>query len=520
MKRNIGIIIVILTVALIYLSSFKNGHDWGGDFAGYIGQAKALAEGKIDEFIAVNKYRFEKSTVWIYPVLTPWGFPLLLSPVYYLFGLDIHIMKVYVSLFLLPTLILLFLIFREKLNYFQNLMLVAIVGFNPWLFSLKESVLSDIPYLFFAVFSLFLIQQFVIYKKFWLNRYVSYVLIGCIVFFSSLIRPFGFLLLLTMLVTQYVDSRLRSESLKQFILNDKMKFLPYIMFFMFTGISKLILPPEDFFSYTKLFSMVGFRLSKLIFNLKYYFFLPARYLPYFNVEFTVYGLGYDKIHLILYLVFFLVFLLGILSNMKEDYLYGTYILCYMSLPIVYPPTDPRYMIPLIPFLIYFFFKGLSRISISFKLSEKYNLERINVVYIISLSFMLLSLVNTTHLAYKNIMFNKSGQVIDGPYTPDSIELFNYIKKNTNPDSSIIFHKPRVMWLYTGRKSFAMSSYNFTPDMAYNSGADYIVINKIQYLPTNLTLDDFSRKLNCEFENNSFVLCSLKNGSVNHNHVQR
>ncbi len=508
-KRYIGLFLVILIVFIINLISFKNGHDWGGDFAGYIGQAKSVVEGKIDEFISINKYRFEKSTIWIYPVLTPWGLPLLLSPVYYFFGLDIYIMKIYISLFFLPALLLLFLIFKNKLDYFQNLMLVAIVGFNPWLFGLKESILSDIPYLFFALLSLFLIQQFIVYKKFWINRHVSYVLIGSVIFFSSLIRPFGFLLLPTMLLVQYIDSKSRFESLKQFILKDNIKFLPYMVFIFLSGISKLILPPEDFFSYIKLFSMVGFSLSKFIFNLKYYFFLSARYLPYFNVEFTVYGLGYDKIHLILYIVMFFIFLLGLLSNIKKDYFYSAYVLCYMSLPIVYPPTDPRYIIPVLPFFIYFFFKGLSRITISLNFSEKYSLERINAVYLISLGLMLLSLVNTAHTAYKNIMFNKSGQVIDGPYSPDSIELFNYIKANTSKDASIIFHKPRVMILYTGRRTFAMSSYNFTPEKAYNSGADYIVINKTQYLPTNLTLDDFKGELKCEFENNSFLLCRLK-----------
>jgi len=41
-----------------------------------------------------------------------------------------------------------------------------------------ENVLSDIPYFFFSLFSLLLIQKFVIMKKIWINRFVSFFLIG------------------------------------------------------------------------------------------------------------------------------------------------------------------------------------------------------------------------------------------------------------------------------------------------------------------------------------------------------
>ena len=119
-----------------------------------------------------------------------------------------------------------------------------------------------------------------------------------------------------------------------------------------------------------------------------------------------------------------------------------------------------------------------------------------------------SILNISHETYKNIIFNRT-EVIDGPYRPDSIQLFNYIKENTNKDDALIFHKPRAMILYTDRKSFAMRSQNFTPDKAFKSGADYIVINKTQYLPFNLTIQDFKGKLNCEFENDSFMLCALR-----------
>jgi hypothetical protein len=507
-KTYAALFLILLFVFIINIISITNGHDWGDDFASFISAAKSIAEGTVDELISINKYRVKNSTLWIGPVDGEWGTCLLLAPVYYVFGLDIHVMKVYLVFFYLLSLLSLFLLLRDKLNNLQNLFLVIVLGFNPWFFDFRDHISSDMPYLFFSLLTLLLIQRFIILNKFWINKSTSYFLIGFFIFFSSFTRPFGFLLLPTLLCAQYFYSR---RTLKDFIFLDKIKFMPYIIFFILNAVSIWFFSSEDitggeYGHLNKFFNEIS--LSKIIFNIKYYIVLPARYFPYLFVEYSVFGLGYDKIHLILYLIMLFLVVFGMIRNRKHDYIYILYVLFNLILVIIFPPRAPWYIMPIFPFFIYFLFAGLKGISLSLDLSDKVSFTNINAAYLFFIGLILISLVYMSHTAYKSIIFNKSGQVVDGPYSPDSIEMLNYIKKNTNKDNVIIFHKPRAMTLYTDRKSFALDHFTFIPETAYNSDAKYVVIAKKKYTDFDLRIDDFQGKLECEFENNSFFLCDL------------
>jgi hypothetical protein len=482
-----------------------NGHVWGDDYAAYISQAKSIVEGTIDELIAINKHRVENSTLWIGPVVSPWGLSLLLSPIYYLFGLDIHVMKIYLVFFFLTSILAFFLLFKDTLSNAQNLLLVTVFGLNPWFFDYRDNVFSDMPYVFFSLLTLLFIKRFVMLNKIWISELTGYGLIGFFIFFSSFIRPFGFLLLPTLLCAQYFY---RKGSFKDFIFSGPGKFTPYIIFITLTAISSWIFSGESITGHSaKLFNEI--RPGSIFFNIKYYTIVPARYFPYLFVKYNVFGLGYDKIHLIVYTVILLLVFYGMIQNRKEDYIYILYILFNIMLVIFFPPRAPQYIMPIFPFFVYFLFAGLKGISLSFDLSGKCRFANINASYLFGIALILVSLLYVSHNAYKSIIFNKTGGVIDGPYSPDSIEMFNYIKEHTGTDDAIIFHKPRAMILYTDRKSFAMDRFSFTPDKAYNSDARYVAISKKKYTDFDLRMEDFQGKLKCEFENSSFYLCDLR-----------
>jgi hypothetical protein len=499
------LILLIIFVFILNTISFLNGHSWGGDFAEYVGLAKSIVDGNIDEFISLYKYRVEHSTLWVYTTDLYWGISFLLSPVYYFFGLDIHAMKIYINIFFLVSLMMIFLIFKDKLDNIKNLLLVAIIAFNPFFFDFKDDIGTDLPYLFFSLLSLFLIQRFVFLNKIWINNYISYFLIGLVMFLSYFIRPVGILLLPTLLSAQYFQGRSLSKSFKNVISSEKYVFVPYVTFFIFMFTSNSFLSGDVIAGHGGLILQNDF--SKIIINIKYYLAGPAIYFPYFTIACHVLGCGYDKIHLILYSLILALAVLGMIHNWKNDYFYIIYILFNILLLIIFPARDKRLLMPIFPFLLYFIFAGFSKISLSFALSRKYNFENINAVYIFAIGIMLVSLADISHATYKNILFNRT-EVVDGPYTAESIEMFNWITENTKEDDAIIFFKPRVMSLYTGRKSFVMNRENFTPDMAFNTEAKYVVINKNKYIDYDLTFQDFQGTLDCEFENRAFFICDL------------
>lgn len=71
-----------------------DGHNFGGDFSQYIAQAISIAEGSVETQIQNNSFIIESSQTTLGPKIYPWGLPLLLAPVYELFGFNLIAFKV------------------------------------------------------------------------------------------------------------------------------------------------------------------------------------------------------------------------------------------------------------------------------------------------------------------------------------------------------------------------------------------------------------------------------------------
>ena len=98
MKLNTVVLSTIILVGIFHLTTIRPGHEWGGDFSMYIHHAKNIVEGNQYQNTG---YIFNPSFPSLAPRSYPFIFPLLLSPVYKLFALDLMIMKIEVSLFFL-----------------------------------------------------------------------------------------------------------------------------------------------------------------------------------------------------------------------------------------------------------------------------------------------------------------------------------------------------------------------------------------------------------------------------------
>src|SRR5580692_1060 len=102
----------VLCLFLAIASSFAlallcihKGHNWGDDFAQYIEQARAISSHSLDSYLQTNRYAMDHSDSASGPYLCPNGFPLLIAPVYRLFGLNLVAFKVWCTLFFLGSLV-------------------------------------------------------------------------------------------------------------------------------------------------------------------------------------------------------------------------------------------------------------------------------------------------------------------------------------------------------------------------------------------------------------------------------
>ena len=82
----------VLVVFCLFL--LRPGHDWGDDFSLYINQARALVKGEVQEVYRQNQFTVDNSAWQSFsPYTYGWGFPLLLAPLYALFGLSFAAFK-------------------------------------------------------------------------------------------------------------------------------------------------------------------------------------------------------------------------------------------------------------------------------------------------------------------------------------------------------------------------------------------------------------------------------------------
>ncbi|HEX9840278.1 MAG TPA: hypothetical protein VGA72_13080, partial [Anaerolineales bacterium] len=112
-KLIFGIVILAL---ILGSSRLTRGHEWGDDFASYIMQAKSILNGKTQEFVEHNAFTIFQSSSQIGPVAYPWGYPLILTPVYAIKGDSPLALKLPGVFFFAGFLICLYLLTRNRLT--------------------------------------------------------------------------------------------------------------------------------------------------------------------------------------------------------------------------------------------------------------------------------------------------------------------------------------------------------------------------------------------------------------------
>jgi hypothetical protein len=112
----ISLFVIIALSTLMNIFALEKGHYWGDDFALYIAQAKSLVEGNPAMLSRQNTFAMSHSSYPIGPNLYPWGLPLILSPIYAIFELDLIPLKIPGLIFFELSLMVIFFMFLGKLN--------------------------------------------------------------------------------------------------------------------------------------------------------------------------------------------------------------------------------------------------------------------------------------------------------------------------------------------------------------------------------------------------------------------
>lgn len=150
--RHVPLVMIVLLTVATLTSLQETGHGWGDDFSLYVHQAKALVKGDIGRLISDTRFALDNSVshTWT-PVVYPWGFPILLAPVYALFGLNWFALKAVIVACYCGVLVAFHHLLRRRSGVVVATAATTFLASSPTFWKWAESVTSDIPSLAFVL---------------------------------------------------------------------------------------------------------------------------------------------------------------------------------------------------------------------------------------------------------------------------------------------------------------------------------------------------------------------------------
>lgn len=143
-------------VLLFHVLTLRAGLDWDGDYALYLMQARTIVENTT----YTTPYLFNPDNA-INPSLYPPGLPLLLAPIYSIFGNDLEAMK-WAGLAALAGWLLAFAyIARNFVASWLALAATLLMGIHPFIWELKNSIYSELPFLLWTYATLLLANRLI-----------------------------------------------------------------------------------------------------------------------------------------------------------------------------------------------------------------------------------------------------------------------------------------------------------------------------------------------------------------------
>jgi hypothetical protein len=478
-KTVIVLLLLLLTSALLGSSVLTRGHFWGDDFAAYLMQAKSILTGNMDEFLVANTFTITQSSHQIGPAAYPWGFPLMLVPVYALIGLSPLALKLPGLLAFLAFLVVFYFLTRSRFTLTESLLAVSLFAFNPELLRFLDNILSDIPFLFLSTLAIFLADLHIreTGRK---HRWTLAAITGAAIFAAFFVRTQGLILLGSVLLYFGIRFLRETEARWQTVIEAS---IIVVAFSFLWGISILVFPGGQT-SYLALYD--GFSMNTLTNNI-------VSYSQVFESFFaTLPGQA------LFFSVFVILFFIGLVNRIKTDLLFVLYTALYLFVLWTWPEWQGyRFIFPLLPFFVYFAFQGI-RMTLN-KVNKKHKSVFQKGFYTYLLLIVFFFAYNAGLNAYDNL---RADREINGPFDPLSMETYEFIRNNTPRDSVIVFFKPRAMHLMTDRYSLALTECNRIEE------GDYLALSKkvgenLQIPPAQI--DECNLHLDKVFENRRFIV---------------
>ena len=415
--RNADLLLVLILVLPVIFINLQHTVDWGGDYAMYVTEAMNIVR---HQPVENTNYVYNSNAPMLGPPLYPVGFPLLLAPVILIFGNNFAVLIVYMSLLLVVLAIVLQLFFRRYFSVPVSVILVLVVLYNPWILHFKNEILADVPFTLFFILTLFLYL-----------RKSNTLLTGIVMGFTILIRTAGFslpaafvLYFIYLLIIKRGDIRSNAKKL----------LLPVVYaLLLILIVNKIVFRlPFGIGLYSGNFSLVAVK-DQFLTNI-------ALYIEIFQSFFHRDLSGWKFLYLITQAVLFTFSIIGFINSKKNlmFFVTATYLLMLFLYP--YQSSGFRFLLPVMPVLLIYAVYGFKSVRWRYALPKRY---LIPVLAVFLLGQYVPEIIR---------LIQKPVVTLTGPQEETSQEAFKYIRSHIPENETILFTKPRVLALFTGRKS--------------------------------------------------------------------
>ncbi len=159
LRDDVPFLVLLAATFVLCLLLLRPGHDWGDDFALYINQARSLVHGDVQHVYHQNQVTVNESAWQSFsPYTYGWGFPLLLAPLYAVFGLSYLAFKSLEIALYLGFLTAFYVLIRNRIDRLAALLILAALVLDNLYTAWTNTVLTEFPFMFFSVLSLVVIE--------------------------------------------------------------------------------------------------------------------------------------------------------------------------------------------------------------------------------------------------------------------------------------------------------------------------------------------------------------------------
>lgn len=475
--------LLALVVLIAALGSLYPDCGWGDDFAAYINEGIAIANGTLRDMARLNYI--------MHPSILPegtngelvyvWGYPLLLAVVYAVVGYDTVDFSGIIY-YKLPSVLcfaafaaVLYLFLRRRFTACPSVLLVAAYCGAPVFYDLINSVYSDVVYMFLCTLSLLATEIY--FSRGIKKRLIPGILLGALLWYTYEVRLNGLALLGVFLLCQVV-TLIGSRSFKRkdiFI-----HLAPYLCFLLLKLVSErlLLLPPT-----LNSGDVTGINLSTAAANTLYYITNLAdtvrasiccaiwSFVPYpllSKLPQSFFDAVFDVSRVLSWLALALSALGMVTDGIKRNLQLTVYAVGSAIGTCLLPYTQGlRYLFGVMPVLllfggcgcraVYMLARGHLRALAQGDGKPRRLTRAVRGILTAALCAALFSQVITQDAQNIKMLRASGGDIhagMTGAYSPDAIAVYKYIRQNAAEDDLVVFHKPRAMYLNTGRVSYS------------------------------------------------------------------